>query len=694
MKRLDLLLKYYDAHIEGYACLFFILSLFKPLFFILLSVYIVFLYKKLRMILLIILFSLILTLFLYVNKKDNAKYISGNAEVINVVKKTYNNEITIKYKLKKYVFTTTKEIKLNSTIYIEGELKDFLPEVIDFGFNERNYYYKKGIKAKVNVSKLILVKESQKLNNLILNKISNLKIKPYLKMFLFNNNDELEKDLYNKLNILFLFKVSGLHLYSIVTLIKYLFRKKDAKKLLYYLEIGIYFFFYYLSNYNYSILRLLILTILIKINREKRYQFTKLDLIQFTFLLILITNPYLFFEIGFLLLFLILNLIHLLEPLYRGLNKNITISLIIQAIVLPFFSSINLLIVLLMPLLILIVSGPLFLLAITTVVFPSFDSVSFYLFTKFDYLLTIIDKFSTPFLLPRLSYILILLYFIVWFLILLSKNNYNKVLYIFYLFVIFYIPNLRNNLLTNVYFLSVGQGDSIYLESGSYNIMIDTFNGSYNFLVNKGIKELDYLFLTHPDLDHIKEADEIVKNINVNTVGLSYYESYPSNYNNVKFYKAKDMIKLGPFLIEVLGPHKNYFNSNDNSLVLKITIKNYKFLFTGDIEEEAENDLIENYNLNADIIKIAHHGSNTSSNELFIKKVKPKYAVISLGRDNKYGFPHDETIKTLMKNNIKIYRTDIDYTIKFNYHLYYKRWSIELPFKKKFWYNIILDEVF
>ena len=694
MRRLDHLLKYHDAHIEGYACLFFILSLFKPIFFLILSIYIIFLYKKIRVKLLCFLFIIITLIFLFINVNKIPEEVKGNVSIINIENKTYTNEITIKYKFKKYVFNTKEDLKLNTIIYIDSITEPFLPQIIHHGFNEKQYYNKKGIIAKLNVKNIVVIEERTTFKNLLLKQIEDLKIKPFIKAFIFNSNNELNKDLYNKLNIIFLFKVSGIHLYALVYVILKFVDKYEIKNLSYYIEITIYGCFYYFSNFNYSILRLLLTAILININIRKNYKFTKLDLLQFTFLIIIIINPYSLFDIGLLILYILLNLISLLEPLYKDLSRSVLITLIAQIVSLPFFSYLNLFIVLLMPLLALFVSGPIFLLTVTTLMFPKLDNISYVIFSKFDNLLVLIDKISTPFILPKLSYVLIFLYFLFWLAILLSKNTYNKFMYFIYIILLFYIPLINNKIQTNIYFLSVGQGDSIYLESESKNIMIDTFNGSYNFLVSKGVKELDYLFLTHPDEDHIKEANLIIDNLKVNNVGISYYEKYPNIYKNERRYKALDKINLNPFYIEVLGPYRKYDNTNDNSLVLKITIKNLKILFTGDIEKASESDLIKHMDLKSDVLKIAHHGSNTSSNKDFIKSVSPKYAVISLGYNNKYGFPSAEVLNTLQNNYIKTYRTDLDYTVVLNYSYFSNKWQIKLPFKRKIWYNMILDEVF
>ena len=118
--------------------------------------------------------------------------------------------------------------------------------------------------------------------------------------------------------------------------------------------------------------------------------------------------------------------------------------------------------------------------------------------------------------------------------------------------------------------------------------------------------------------------------------------------------------------VEILAPIREYSDLNDNSIVLKITDGDVDFLFTGDIEKEAEYDIIQSgENLSADVLKVAHHGSDTSSSEDFIKKVSPEYAVISVGKDNSYGHPEESTLDLFNRLNIETYRTDQSGTITF-----------------------------
>ena len=135
------------------------------------------------------------------------------------------------------------------------------------------------------------------------------------------------------------------------------------------------------------------------------------------------------------------------------------------------------------------------------------------------------------------------------------------------------------------------------------------------------------------------------------------------------------------FDIEVLGPLRRYDNDNDNSIVLSVEVYHKRFLFTGDIERQAEDDLMRIGRLESDVLKVAHHGSNTSSSLAFLECVRAKDAIISVGASNRYNFPSKELIFRLESKSIQIYRTDQDQTIIYEASHKRRKWVIHLPFK-------------
>ena len=252
----------------------------------------------------------------------------------------------------------------------------------------------------------------------------------------------------------------------------------------------------------------------------------------------------------------------------------------------------------------------------------------------------------------------------------------------------FYQMQVNASSLLKVYFIDVGQGSSILVQSESKNTLIDTGDEKYydkldSFLSNNQINSIDQIVLTHNDPDHIGNVDRLIKTRKVGTVIQSKY-GYKKNASTkdvkelnaaVSKYHTKTVkVKKGNKIDfgcgmkgEVLSPWKNYKKVNQASLVIKMVYGKYSYLFTGDIYSSNEKELIKKYNVKSTVLQIPHHGSYTSSSEQFLKKVGAKYAVISCGKNNPYHHPRPEAMKRIKKyiSNKNLYRTDQDGTILF-----------------------------
>lgn len=252
----------------------------------------------------------------------------------------------------------------------------------------------------------------------------------------------------------------------------------------------------------------------------------------------------------------------------------------------------------------------------------------------------------------------------------------------------FYQMQVNASSLLKVYFIDVGQGSSILVQSESKNTLIDTGDEKYydkldSFLSNNQINSIDQIVLTHNDPDHIGNVDRLIKTRKVGTVIQSKY-GYKKNASTkdvkelneaVSKYHTKTVkVKKGNKIDfgcgmkgEVLSPWKNYKKVNQTSLVIKMVYGKYSYLFTGDIYSSNEKELIKKYNVKSTVLQIPHHGSYTSSSEQFLKKVGAKYAVISCGKNNPYNHPRPEAMRRIKKyiSNKNLYRTDQDGTILF-----------------------------
>lgn len=241
--------------------------------------------------------------------------------------------------------------------------------------------------------------------------------------------------------------------------------------------------------------------------------------------------------------------------------------------------------------------------------------------------------------------------------------------------------NLKDNIL-KVHFIDVGQGDCILLSFNNHHMLIDsgTLESSDNlikYLKQNNIKKFDYVLATHPHDDHIGSMKYIIKEFKIENFYASKVISEESsfedmvNYLRIKNLKIKTARNGVNFTLgntihcEMFSPIRStYDNLNNYSAVLKVSYRDVSFLFMGDAELESELDILkEKTDVNSTVLKVGHHGSNTSTSELFLKEVSPKIAVISCGKHNIFNHPSKDILKRLINFNVKIYRTDIDGTV-------------------------------
>lgn len=230
-----------------------------------------------------------------------------------------------------------------------------------------------------------------------------------------------------------------------------------------------------------------------------------------------------------------------------------------------------------------------------------------------------------------------------------------------------------------VHFIDVGQGDStLIITPDKKTVLIDAGDEQHSsrttgYIKSQGIDKLDLVIATHPDADHIGGMDKIIKNFDIGMFSMPLVSKDTKQYKEIKQELKNKKLKNKPLYtgdglsvgkdvkLQILSPQKNrtYSDTNEYSIVARLLYKEVSFLFMADATMENEIAIINDFDdIRADVLKLGHHGSSTSTSDYFLGKVNPSIGVISCGKNNKYGHPHKEVMNLLEKYNIIIFRTD------------------------------------
>ena len=624
--------------------------------------------------------------------KDSDKNLYGT--VIDYKKSKDKTTIWVKGKEKVLVnYYSDINVSYGDYIYVYGVFKK-PKENGNFNlFNYKRYLLSNKINYVVTASKITIIKKNDNIfytlkNNLLKRIESANRSKGYILAFLYADKSLIEKDVYTKyqkIGVSHLFAVSGMHVSLIsIVLLKLLNKIKERKR---YIIVSIFLSIYlFLTNFTISMVRATFQFILFFINKSFKLNIDNSNLVLFLFSILVIINPYNIYNIGFLFSFIISFTLIRCSKLIKGkfIIKSLKTSLISffssMPVLINNFFEVNFLGIILNIIYIPFVSYILFPLSLVTVLFPSLDNILYMFISCFE---KITDFFSNikflSFSICKMNIFLIIIYYIIFIYILKRKKELIYKIIIIIISLIFLINNGRivNN---EVSILDVGQGDSSLIRLKNKNILIDT-GGNINYDISKnilipyfksvGIKKIDYLVLTHGDYDHMGEAINLVENFKVDKVIFNCGEFNDLekklikvlDKKNAKYYSCIKELNIDDNKLYFLNT-KEYDNENDNSNVIYTELNGYKLMFMGDAGIEKEKDILGKYNLsNIDVLKVGHHGSKTSSSRTFIDEINPKYSIISVGKNNRYGHPNKEVLNTL--EDSKIYRTDQDGSIIF-----------------------------
>ena len=594
-------------------------------------------------------------------------------------------------------------IKYGVSVKIYGSLNIPSNNTIPNTFNYRKYLNNKDIFYTLKIDNIEVIDNNisiiNRIKNIINNRIEKIDKTGYMKAFILGNKDDIDSEIYNnyqKIGITHLFALSGMHVGLLSGIILKLLKKINIIKR--YLIVDILLIVYgFIVGYPSSIKRCILFFIFNSINK-----IFKLDISPFKLLLLVIFSLIFYeykiiYDIGFIYSICTVGGIILCNNFINHDNKLISsfrLSLVAFIFSLPIslsnFYEVNLLSIFYNMIFVPYVSIIVYPLSLLVFLIPSLSNVFSFFINVMEMVSEFLSSIRIFSIYLNLNIIEVFIFYLVS-VFMFIKNKY-KLFFLLALIIIIdiIVPYLDSS--AYVYFFDVGQGDSSLIISPYRKdiILIDTgglvssvsdewtnksnyyvSDGVINYMKSIGIKSIELLILSHGDYDHMGEAINLVENYKVDKV---IFNCGPYNELKQELIKVLDMKEIPYYsCIKELNiddnklyflNNKDYGNENDNSSVIYTELNNHKFLFMGDASVDVEKDLIEKYNLNdIDVLKVGHHGSKTSSGEEFIDEINPKYSIISVGKNNRYGHPNKEVLENL--EDSKIYRTDQDGSIMF-----------------------------
>ena len=561
------------------------------------------------------------------------------------------------------------------------EIKTYnIPHVFDY----ETYLKSIGITKTISVQRLEIEDIHFNINSLNYKLIESIdsrfeqKTASYMKLFVLGENDgnNIDSDSASNLGISHIFAVSGMHIGLISGFLLSLLKKTNMAIETNQLVIIVFLIIYNIATgFQYSILRASMLMTGLFLKDILHIILTKTDLITFSFILLLLINPYSFYSIGFQLSFLISISIIMGQYIFTGenLTKLIKVTILATFIGLPIILEINQTFGM-----IFIVSNVFFVLFLTYLILPmSFLVFCISMFSKLYEIILSIFEMSVDFF-EKINIMLHfnfstdlykLLYWMIIIMILKNYNNIRRMVVLFISLIMLVMISLTHNQISNrfIRFLDVNQGDSIHIHDQGCDMLIDTgksdtHNQLIEYLKASNIFQIDIVLITHLHDDHYGELDDILSEFNVNKI---YVNQSLTNLDNEEVIKKGYCFSCGTSKFQVIYSYNNDNNENNNSLVVYGEIANTRFLFTGDIEALSEEIIVNSYDFEVEVLKVPHHGSTTSSTQSFLENLNATIAVVSVGKNNQYDLPSNEVIKRLSSNGMIVFRTDLDGTISF-----------------------------
>ncbi len=592
----------------------------------------------------------------YDNHKEKGEYIG----IVTMVKENYYifSSDLVNY----YIYEKSHLHEVGDILKINGYRRKLEFISLESEFNFQQYLNKKNINFSLYVFSISSISRtfirSNYLKEQILNNFS-IENKTFIAEHIFNENIDYN----NSLGITFIISSSGIILYGLDTIFKRILEKFLKEKKAMIIREILLFPIIIFSSFKIGILKAYVL-ILVK---NHNINIKKSQIINALLLINLFHNPLFLQNATFYFSFLIPLFIPYLKAavnIFSFKFKNIINAFLMELIFIPlqiyFFHNVNILSFLLLyvfkeifTLFFLIIYILMFLPNLECILslFKNFYEMFFKIIKMYN--ITLDFYFNTIF-----CTILAIIFFILIVITLERNNKKRAVKYVLCFSLTLFLFSTKINFSTSfVAFINVGQGDCTLIHDRNKNILIDTGGNLKKDIANvvlipffkkMNIKKIDHIFLSHDDYDHSGALENLINNFQIDSYHFGS-DFYKYKIDNLTFYNLNS---FGDGSLD-----------NDDSSLIKLKFYSRTYLFCGDISQKIENMILNKYDVSADIIKIAHHGSNTSSSFKFLKAVNPKEAVISVGKNNSYNHPSAVVINNLKKLNIKYHRTDEEGTI-------------------------------
>lgn len=599
--------------------------------------------------------SLMVIVFFSINYRFYDYNIPTSESVFEIIEVNDNYSIVSDSNHKYLIYNGDNTFIRGNRILFNGEFVDIRNSYSDFN----NYLNKKGIIYEIDYYDYHVVDNSVYLNDVIVSDLMEGKDEKnisYLKLILFNEKDDYNKEFYDSFSffsLTYLIAVSGFHINIFLSFFKKIFKCDFIG------YVGV-LFYLFLLNFSVSSYRAFLCNLFKKINKKLDFNLSNVDIVSLIGIVFIFVDPGVMFSNSFIFSFLSTFVLEIFKISSKSkVLLTIYIYLVNIPLVLFNYYELNLLTLFMS----IVMSYPVSVLYVFSLIYLVLDK--FYLIYRLFinvilYVFSFFRKFNLSLVFGKPSFIFIIIYYFLLFCFFLYKERRKKVKYLYLFFIIiclsyqYFKPYL--NSYEQFYFLNVGQGDCmVFTVANSKEVVVlDTGGSRYKdiavkeiipFLKSKGVNKISKVIISHDDYDHNGALISLKNNFRVSEI-IDYYVS-DVYIGESRFINLND----------------NNSRDNDGSLVLYGKYGGYDLLLMGDASIDVEKNIANKID-NVDILKVGHHGSNTSSGEDFLEEIKGKVAIVSVGK-NKYGHPHKEVIERLEKCGYIVLRTDENNDIGF-----------------------------